>query len=183
MDGDVIARMQQEEAELSKKLKAVRDLLAAYGVAARVDAVAVVAPAPARTASSGRGKVGIQGFGEYGRKVVASAIRVLLASEFPLKTRAIVDALDAAGVEITGENKINALGALLARSADITSHGKAGWSLPNRGRAEEIVGEYAPKENEPPEDPMALLGGSDAPEVGAPTPSPVLVHSNWGRPT
>src|SRR5690606_10300635 len=66
-----------------------------------------------------------------------------------MKTRELVEFVEAMGHEISGQNKVNALGALLARSADIVGHGKSGWSLADREKALAIVNEYGPKENEP----------------------------------
>lgn len=145
MDGDIVERMRAEEADLSRKLEAVRAFLAAYGhTAGGEDA------RPQRQPKQGsRQKVPIEGFGAYGRKVVAEAMRVLLTSDHPMRTSDLITPIEAMGVEITGLNKINALGAMLARSIDINSHGKAGWSLANRAVAMNIVAQFGQKENEP----------------------------------
>jgi hypothetical protein len=172
VDGDIIARMRAEEAELSRKLKAVQSFLAAYGA----DTGDSSGPAPRKAnPTSSREKVGIDGFGSYGRTVVAEAMRMLLLSPHPVKTRDLIAPIEAMGVTITGENKINALGALLARSIDITSHGKGGWSIANTERAYEIVSQYGHKENEAPSE---TAGASDAAGWGAPTPSPAPVNPN-----
>ncbi|WP_130322929.1 hypothetical protein [Sphingomonas sp. BK036] len=170
MDGDIITRMRVEEADLSRKLKAVRDLLAAYGqgdpannvslpFAAAVSTAANVRPTSSPTGS--REKASIEGFGSYGKRIVSTAMSVMLMSSGPVKTRDIVEFLEAMNVEITGENKVNAVGALLSRSADITSHGKSGWTVADDVKAHAIVSEYAYKENAPSSEFDELLGGAE----------------------
>lgn len=174
MDDDIVERMRAEEAELSRKLDAVRAFLAVYGGSGQEQP-----RAPRQAKPGSRQKVAIEGFGPYGRKVVAEAMRFLLTSDHPMKTSDLIAPIEAMGVEITGQNKINALGALLARSIDIISHGKAGWSLANRAVALNIVAEHGQKENEPSSGDAV---GSDAAGWGAPTPAPAMVHSNhWPR--
>lgn len=186
MDGDIVDRMRAEEAELIKKLEAVRAFLAAYGGAASPAPASKPANRVSRTGA--REKVEIDGYGGYGRKVVAEAMRMLMASSHPIKTSDLIGPIEAMGVEITGQNKVNALGALLSRSIDIVSHGKAGWSLASREKAARIVAEHgsaprgvpahdpideilgesvAQKENEPL---SGSAGGSDTREFGAPPP-------------
>lgn len=81
------------------------------------------------------------------------------------------------GVVITGQNKVNALGALLSRSVDIVSHGKAGWSLADYEKAVRIVAEHAaqPKENEPS---SGYAVGSDAVSESEATLELTQVHSS-----
>lgn len=185
MDRDVINQMRAEEANLSRKLKAVRDLLAAYGEDVgtptyNVPASIFTNSVPARTgATVGREKVGIEGFGKYGRVIVATSMQAMLMSLDPVKTREIVDFLEAMKIQITGENKVNAVGALLSRSADIISHGKGGWSVADDARAREVVGEYAHKENEAPSE---TADASDAASEGEPPPKPASSDpSAWAR--
>ena len=160
MDSDIIAQMRKEEADLSRKLKAVRDFLAAYDIAPSNEAPP---PTPkGASATQSREKVGIDGFSDYGRKVVAAAMKELLTATHPIKTRRIVEALLGKGLAITGKDPVNALGAMLYRSADVVSHGKAGWTLADPEVAEKIVGKYAQKENDPLQDIHDILGGSDA---------------------
>lgn len=182
MDGDIVERMRTEEAELSKKLEAVRAFLAAYGDGG--------SPAPtARKAATGsRPKVGLDGYGDYGRKVVIASMQVLLTANHPMQTRSVLDAIIGMGIEVSGESKINALGALLGRSEDIRSHGKAGWSLIDRDKVLPLVGDQthgedvrkilgddvSQKENEPNSEDAA---GSDAAGWSAPTPL-----SAWSNP-
>lgn len=179
MDSDIIAQMRKEEADLARKLKAVRDLLAAYNVTASNEPSQPAAPAKGEKAQSPREKVGIDGYSDYGRALVASAMREMLPATQPVKTRRIAEALDEKGIAITGKDPVNALGAMLHRSADITSHGKAGWTLTDPVAAKAIVDKYAHredgdtfvhKENEPRSEDA---GGSDAGEEGAPTPNPL----------
>lgn len=145
MDGDIIARMRSEEADLARKLKAVRDFLAAYGQAPSND---IPAQGAKVQPAAPRGKVGIDGYTPYGRGIVATAMIPMLKTKHPVKTRAIVEFLQGLGVEITGQEPVNAVGALLYRSADIRSHGKAGWTVADESTANEIVSQYAHKENE-----------------------------------
>jgi len=144
MDADIVNRMRAEEADLSRKLKAVRDFLAAYG-AAPVSSIPTAEEAPVspkERPTGTRPKVGIEGFGDYGRTIIAECMRSMLSVRYPLKTRQLVEHLEGAGIEITGENKINAVGALLSRSDDITSHGKSGWTVADAQTALTIVGRY-----------------------------------------
>lgn len=46
----------------------------------------------------------------------------------PVLTRDLVASLELLDVEIRGENKVNALSVLLARSSKIKGHGRAGWT-------------------------------------------------------
>jgi hypothetical protein len=161
VDSETIARMRAEEADLMRKLKAVRDFLAVYGD----DAPRVALPADNKRAA-GREKVSITGFSRYGQIVVAECMRLMLTASHPTKTRALVEFLEATGIEISGENKINAVGALLSRSADIISHGKAGWTLADPTIATQIVAEHGHKENEPE---GKDASGSDAGQGNAPT--------------
>lgn len=176
MDKDIIAQMRAEEADLARKLKAVRDFLVAYGAPASNDLTRAVTPTPVQKAQAeGRGKVDIDGYSPYGRGIVATAMVVLLTANHPMKTRQIVEVLQSMNVEITGQDPINAVGALISRSTDIISHGKAGWTLADVEKAREIVGKYALKENEPRSDDA---GGSDAGTEGASTP----YVPSFGRP-
>lgn len=172
MDSDIVQRLKAEEADLARKLEAVRAVLAAYGGS---EVATVLAERRVERRSGGsRPKVEIDGFGAYGRKVVAEALRMMATSNHPLKTRQLVEPIEAMGVEITGENKINALGALLARSVDVISHGKAGWSVADREKAFRIVAEHGQKENEPSSNDAV---GSDAVRESAPTLELTEAHS------
>ncbi|WP_066114610.1 MULTISPECIES: hypothetical protein [Sphingomonadales] len=176
MDNDIVAKMRAEEADLTRKLKAVRDFLAAYGETPSAEANSPVRGS--RPQSVGREKVEITSFTEQTRRSVVLAMQAMTTTNALMKTKDLVAFVEAMGHTITGQNKVNALGALLARSIDIQGHGKSGWSLVNRDRALEIVSKYVLQENEPVSNDAT---GSDAGGWGAPTPSPSLVHSSWGR--
>ncbi len=158
MEAEFIARMQAEQRELERKLKAVRDLLAAYGadtvMGPQMPAPKIVssdASIAQKSPASPRPKVGMEGFGDYGRAIIAECMRAMLSTPgMPIKTRRLVEILESVNVNITGDNKINAVGALLSRSLDITSHGKAGWTVNDPHTALEIVGRYARPVNEAP---------------------------------
>jgi hypothetical protein len=179
MDGDIVERMRAEEEDLAKKLEAVRAFLAVYGGTPTAGGAG-----PTQKAKPGsREKVEIEGYGAYGRVVVAEAMRMMMTSSHPMKTSQLVAPIEAMGIEITGQNKINALGALLARSTNIRSHGKAGWSLVDREKAAKIVTEYGsvqPKEIEPSSENAV---GSKPAGWGAPTPSPAPSPSSSSWPS
>lgn len=172
MNNEIVARMREEEADLSRKLAAVRQFLAAYGEAPSGEGevnAAMRKPAMEKRAETQRGKISIDGYGAYGRGIVANAMMAMIVSPSPVKTRKIVEHLDAMGVDITGENKINAVGALLSRSSDIVSHGKSGWTLADEESARAIIQRYAHNENEAPND-MSSEPQKSAAE-GASTPA------------
>jgi len=164
---DIVERMRREREDLARKLRAVDAFLAAYD-AGDVAAQTTGSPHSRQKTNSrmSREKVGVDGFGEYGRGIVANAMKRLLESPHPARTREIVDYIESIGIEISGENKINAVGAMLARSADIVSHGKKGWTVADEAVAREIVGKYAQKEKEPN---SGYAVGSDAGKDDAPT--------------
>jgi hypothetical protein len=157
MSPEFIAAARAEEAELVKKLEAVRGLLSAYGAG---DTGAPVAPAvpvakPKTTEWAARPK---DKFTPYGQDIVDRAIAVVRAApELPIKTKAIADVMLADGVEIRGNDPANALGALLARSSALQSLGKRGWTLTNM----KDWSPQGPKENDPPDD-FDVIGGPDA---------------------
>lgn len=180
MEDDILRRMAQEEADLLRKLEAVRAFRQAYG-ATTADVArsppAAVSSRPSPVPEQGE-KRSIHNFTEYGRQVIATAMACMIDQHAPVKTRLLVEAINARGLEIRGENPINALGALLKRSADITSHGKSGWTLSNPDAAREIVGKYAYSENEPP---SVSASGSDAAGEGAPPPEPAQDQLHLGQ--
>jgi hypothetical protein len=176
MDADIVKRMREEEAALARKLKAVRDLLAAYGEGPKE---AGESRAPQKEAGTGsREKVEITSFTEQTRRSVVLAMQALTVNPGLMKTRELVEFVEAMGHEISGQNKVNALGALLARSADIVGHGKSGWALADREKALAIVNEYAPKEIEPSSD--EAVGSKPAGwGVAPPSPAPSPSSSGW----
>lgn len=160
---DIIKRMLAEREDLTRKLTAVDQFLAAYGagvskVSLRLTTVRADAPLLARSFADR-----IDKFGSYGTSVINAALLLLpsLESE-PMLTRDLVEKIEARGITIRGENKVNALSALLARSSKIKGHGRAGWTCAVAIAADEyddLLGADAPKENEPRSN---NAGGSDA---------------------
>lgn len=172
MDADIVARMRSEEADLARKLQAVRDFLAAYGEApASSPRQSVVS---LRGDSGSRPKVAIDSFTAQTKTSVVLSIMALTQSDGLMKTSELVEFVEARGHQISGENKVNALGALLARSADVIGHGKSGWELADRERALEIVNHYAPKRTEA--SPAKPEDASEVDGEGAATPNPSQVN-------
>jgi hypothetical protein len=101
VDGDIVERMRAEEADLLKKLEAVRAFLSAY---AGGESPPSSKGASRQARGSSREKVEIEGFGGYGRKVVAEAMRMLLCANHPIRTSELIAPIEAMGVEITGQN-------------------------------------------------------------------------------
>ena len=177
MDADIVKRMRAEEADLVRKLQAVRDFLSAYGEAPREAATGRVV---ASAESGARPKVSIDSFTAQTRPSVVLAMKALMSTHGLMKTSELVQAIEAMGHTVNGDNKVNALGALLSRSADLIGHGKSGWELADRERALEIVSHYAPKENEAP--PAMLVRASEADGEGGRTPDPSSVNPPpWHR--
>lgn len=167
MDAGIVERMREEEADLARKLQAVRDFLAAYGDAPA--AAKTSTPDRPRSDGGSRPQVDITSFTEQTRLSVVYSLQALTMNPGLMRTKELVDFVEAMGHEISGKNKVNALGALLARSVDVVGHGKSGWSLADRENALAIVQKYAPKENEPESD---NASGSDAAGWGVPPPPP-----------
>lgn len=179
MDADIVERMREEEADLVRKLQAVRDFLTVYGGQPKVTAKATVSSTP-RADSGGRPKVEIDSFTAQTRTSVVLALQALTANTGLMKTSELVQFVEAMGHTINGDNKVNALGALLARSADVIGHGKSGWELADREKALQIVSNYTPKRNEAPAG--NAWGASEADGEGGRTPDPSPVHPRpWHR--
>ncbi len=167
MNADIVKQMRQEEADLVRKLHAVRDFLAAYGEAP-IEKGTPQHAATQKPDRSTREKVEITSFTEQTRTSVVLAMQAMAMSPGLTRLCELVEFIEAMGHEISGKNPVNALGALLARSADIVGHGKSGWSLADRENALAIVQKYAPKEKEPT---STNAVGSDAGTEGAATPT------------
>lgn len=172
MDAAIVQQMQAEEADLIKKLEAVRAFLIAYGAAPKPVAVAdrPVATKAAQTlptakSTHSRDRVPLERFTEYGAGVVRAAIEsVRNEPSRPVMTRRLVELIEARGVEVRGVDKVNALSALLARSMDLKSIGRRGWTLDADNNDQEEHGDgLSPEENEPSSDEVA--DGSDADEL------------------
>ena len=68
-------------------------------------------------------------FGPYGQRIVDFADRFLPGSDSnPVPTRDLVQYMEESGITITGNNKVNSLSALLARSTKMKGWGRAGWT-------------------------------------------------------
>jgi hypothetical protein len=121
-----------EEADLERKLEAVRLMKAAYGVGSGVTTVAPLAVERAKPVARKSRDLSdrMDKFGLYGQHIIDSALLMLPGADHnPLPTRNLVTMLETIGVDIRGENKVNALSALLARSTKIKGHGRSGWTL------------------------------------------------------
>jgi hypothetical protein len=162
MNADIVTQMRKEEADLSRKLQAVRAFLSAYGEGP-IESRGVMPNAPAAIGGP-REKVPLSGFTEQTRKSVLLSMQAMTVSPGLVKTRDLVSFIEAMGHQVSGANKVNALGALLSRSADVVGHGKSGWSLADPDSAREIVAEFSRNEN------GAAKAAPDA--GGAATPSP-----------
>lgn len=176
---DIVEQMRKEEADLMRKLRAVRDFLSAYGETPANEIKVVPA---SFTASVNREKVTIEGYTPYGQKVVATAMAKLLTSGEPIRTRQLLEYVNEAGIEVSGKEPVNALGALLYRSADIVSHGKAGWTLGDEAVAREIVSKYAQTKSAPQDDSKSVPGAgvSQKGDYGtlAATDQPIAPHAS-----
>lgn len=167
------AQARAEEADLLRKLEAVRAVLRAYGEAPLSEAPAPE-KAPGRPAlasppatSANKEKKPLEGFSPYGADVVRAAIKVVKERPGgPVATRDMVAAIEAMGQEIRGVDKVNALSALLARSADLTNHGRRGWTL---SPALEAIAEAD----------RALEFVASAALVPPPTPTPSAIVDRW----
>jgi len=166
MDGQIITHLRAEEADLVKKLGAIRSVLAVYD------------PAPAAPVSArAKEEAGDDPGTALAREVVRSASRrITTMTEYangirsvarqviqnstvqPVPTRLIIEELTRRGMEIRGQNPLNAVSALLSRSPEFTAQGRNGWMLTE---FEERYGAIPRKEN------GALNGNTaSAPEAG-----------------
>ena len=183
VDSDIVERMRAEEADLTRKLVAVRGFLAAYGegpmeapVSTRSFENVPAAPRPPKRDTSGRSKVGIDSFTQQSRISVLVSMLAMTTSTQLMKTKQLVEFVEAMGHTVSGDNKVNALGALLSRSADIISHGKSGWELADREKALQLIEQNrsligGSEDNDPPVDIDVILGGPEAGKEGAPPPT------------
>jgi hypothetical protein len=169
MDEAIVIRMREEEADLVRKLDAVRQFLAAYGGPAPVAAAAKGSTVTRRSSATRADK-----FGSYGQGVIDAACKLLEGANAPVPTRDLLAKLERYGVEVRGENKVNALSALLARSSKVQGHGRAGWTLagdpPTAEEIQETLGEQAQNETKAPNGDAA--SASVVAKSGAPTPGP-----------
>lgn len=177
------AQLLAEEADLERKLIAVRQMKAAYGIVNQSPNITItpagseVVKVMARRAVADR----MDKFGSYGQNIIDTAVALLPGEDGkPVPTRMLVDMFETLSVEINGENKVNALSALLARSSKIKGYGRAGWTLrgPKAGELHpRILGDEAQKENEPTSETAV---GSVAAVWGVPPPPPASSNPNPG---
>jgi hypothetical protein len=184
MDEDFMARLDSEEAALEAKLAAVRQLKLVYGfkgAAIAVKQAASVRPAP--TVRPARSFVDrIDKFGPYGKSVIEAATKFLPdETGHPVPTRDLVEKIEILDIDIRGENKVNALSALLARSSKIKGHGRAGWTLatPKSHDDNQLQGGAAHNAIEAPNG--DAVSASIVADQGAPTPgSAAWINPNPG---
>jgi hypothetical protein len=175
---DLIAALLAEEEILKNKLEAVRHMLDAYRNAPTNPSKRAVGNSTAEPGSTGEKPAAdsessrMDRFGAYGLSVIKAALTTLPDfSSFPVPTRELVQRLESTGMELRGENKVNSLSALLARSSQVKAHGRRGWT-----RAEGVEGGSASlQQNEPP---TFTSSGSVIAEEGVTAPDTALGHSN-----
>lgn len=174
MNAEIVKQMRSEEADLVRKLQAVRDFLAAYGEKPIGNDSAVKASnvRPSRTI---REKVDISSFTAQTRRSVLLALEKMAHTDGLTKTKELVDYIESRGHEVSGKNKVNSLGALLARSLDVEGHGKSGWDVVDRDRALQLLTKYEYNEKEPTSEDA---GGSETGWGGAATP-----NTPWTKPS
>lgn len=182
MDAEIIDRMRREEAELTRKLEAVRGLLRAYGATPFVSQTEQQSGSKTREATSGgnanrgREKMPLERFSEYGQSVVKAAIKECARQlGKPISSRNMVDLVEKQGIEVSGQDKINALSALLARSIDLETNGRKGWTLSEeyRERQDREIREMfedEPRKENAPQNGLPDILGADAEEESAATP-------------
>jgi hypothetical protein len=170
LDQDIVARMKAEEADLVRKLEAIRAFLRAY-IPEQATSGSPKSIQPHQPATVGRAtereRVGLDRFTSYGRDVITAVIRIISdCGPQPVPTRDLVKRLELEGVEIRGADKGNALSALLARSIDVRSNGRRGWTLTHPSH-ETLRTTISGEENEPHSN---IAGGSDNPNQTEETP-------------
>jgi hypothetical protein len=135
MTPDLIAQLRAERAALQRKLEAVDAMLGAYDEApsAPPSAPAAAAKRSSEQAEAStplvREKLPLNRFSPYGIAVIEGAISVIESRPGgPVPTRDIVTELEKRGLEVRGNDKVNAVSALLARSMEVVNHGRRGWT-------------------------------------------------------
>lgn len=176
---DFATQLLAEEADLVRKLEAVRAMKDAYGIGGQ----AVTSPSVTAPKVSGRAVRSLEDrkdkFGAYGQRIIDTAIKLLPPDgDNPVQTKALVLQFQLLGVDISGNNKVNALSALLARSSKIKGYGRAGWTLSGPAEAGPSIIAVHPvdyKENEPT---SGNAVGSDAVSEGGATLELTQFHSS-----
>lgn len=154
MDNQILDHLRQEEAELSRKLEAVRGVIAVYAP----DEPPRLNSAPAtHVASELVNRPARSSRDSYANDVRAIATDIIRNSAtLPVRTQVIVDAVKGRGIAIRGQNELNAMSALLSRSPDFVSNGRTGWTLASMDKRYGL----SPDENEAPNGKAA--GASEA---------------------
>lgn len=176
MNAEIVKQMRAEEADLVRKLQAVRDFLAAYGEAPKGDYRTESASLKGSRSNARSKSVPITSYQADTRTSVALALMFMATSDGLMKTADLVSCIEGLGHEIGGANKVNALGALLSRSEDVEGHGKRGWTVHDREHAlalarehaGQYLGEDTQKENEPESE---TASDSDAGKEGVAPPT------------
>ena len=162
MDQQFLDKLQQEEAELSRKLDAIRGVIAVYTPTGPVARPKALSPLAVASALLQRGvRSAKDSYASDVRGIAADVIRS--SSSLPVPTKIIVDEVMRRGIEIRGQSALNAVSALLSRSDDFVANGRSGWTLAEMNQS---YG-FSPNENEAPNGNAA--GASEA--GGGATPS------------
>jgi hypothetical protein len=162
-----LEHLRQEEAELSRKLDAVRGVIAVYAPAEALKPMSATQVSSALVDRAVRASKDT--YSSDVREIAADVIRN--AAVRPVPTKRIVEAVKARGVAIRGQNELNAVSALLSRSPAFVSNGRIGWTL----AVSQSEG-HGSDENEAPSGGAA--GASEAGWTGIrPYHQPELTHS------
>jgi hypothetical protein len=180
MEEDIVKRMRAEEADLVRKLDAVRQFLAVYGGAPKPVTLSRTSNAMRPSATRPSLAARVDKFGSYGQGVIDAACKFLPGeSDGPMLTRDLLAKLERQGVQIRGKNPLNALSALLARSSQVKGWGRSGWTLAGERHASEIAesrGIAAPNETKAP------AGDAESASVVAKTGAPTPGSAAWVNP-
>ncbi len=186
VETELVASARKAEAFYMDKLATVRQVLATFGAAPNGAGGAARKATPKakspRSSSNRQDK-----FGSYGQSVIDAVLPLLPGEDQrPVATRELLEKLEFRQIEVRGENKVNALSALLARSSKVKGHGRAGWTAFGSPAEPEVNEDHdesgdqkedAQKENEPV---SVTASGSDAAGWGVPPPPPASENSNPG---
>lgn len=150
MNEEIIAAIESEEEKLVQRLDAVRQMLAVYR--GEAGSASPKAPKPTKPSAAFKAQRNVEDrmdkFGPYGQRIVDAVSRLLPGvGGNPVPTRKLVEQLEQLNIEITGENKVNALSALLARSSKMKGYGRAGWTLQSEAPGEMFPQKPASEEN------------------------------------
>lgn len=167
MEKQFLVQLQQEESELSRKLDAIRGVIAVYAP----HAATFLKPMSTLKVASALAERAVKASKDnYAKEVRAIAADVIRNSpSLPVPTKVIVDRVLLHGMEIRGQNALNAVSALLSRSEDFVANGRSGWTLAEMNQS---YG-FSPNENEAPNGNAAgasEAGGGATPPYHQPNP-------------